>query len=75
GLIWLDDPKVFAQVMAHDVAVDQVRTLAAVQQTIAASAFAEPVMHAAWHDKPAGICSRRAITPCRPPCSSSLPLP
>ncbi|WP_371925470.1 alpha/beta fold hydrolase [Herbaspirillum sp. WGmk3] len=52
GLIWLDDPKVFAQVMAHDVAVDQVRALAAVQQPIAASAFAEPVMHAAWHDKP-----------------------
>jgi pimeloyl-ACP methyl ester carboxylesterase len=52
GLIWLDDPQAFGQVMANDVAPEQVRHLAAVQQPIAASTFSERIGHAAWRDKP-----------------------
>lgn len=52
GLIWLDDPEVFAQVMAHDLPADEVRALVAVQQPIAAAAFSAAIGHAAWHDKP-----------------------
>lgn len=52
GLIWLDDANAYAQVMAADVLMHEVRQLAAVQQPIAAAAFAEKVQHAAWRDKP-----------------------
>ncbi len=52
GLIWLDNPQVFGQVMAQDLAQDEIARLAAVQQPIAASAFSEKVAHAAWRDKP-----------------------
>lgn len=52
GLIWLDDPQQFRQVMAADVPMKQVRALASVQQPIAAACFAGKVQHAAWHDKP-----------------------
>lgn len=52
GLIWLDDPKLFHQVMAADVPMRKARELASVQQPIAAAAFAGKVQHAAWHDKP-----------------------
>jgi alpha-beta hydrolase superfamily lysophospholipase len=41
GLIWLDNPQVFGQVMAQDLAQDEIAKLAAVQQPIAASAFSE----------------------------------
>jgi len=52
GLIWLDKPQIFGQVMAHDLAQDEIAMLTAVQQPIAASAFGEQIAHAAWHDKP-----------------------
>jgi pimeloyl-ACP methyl ester carboxylesterase len=52
GLIWLDDPAAYRQVMAGDVPAARARLLAAVQQPIAAGAFGEKVSHAAWRDKP-----------------------
>ncbi|MBV8047662.1 MAG: alpha/beta hydrolase [Paludibacterium sp.] len=52
GLIWLDDPEAYRQVMAGDVPAAKARLLAAVQQPIAAGAFGEKVSHAAWRDKP-----------------------
>jgi len=52
GLIWLDDPAAFRQVMAGDLPAPTVRLLAAAQQPIAASAFGGKVVHAAWRDKP-----------------------
>lgn len=52
GLIWLDDPKQFHQVMAADVSINKARELAAVQQPMAAASFAGKIEHAAWHDKP-----------------------
>lgn len=52
GLIWLDNPDMFHQVMANDLTLPQARLLAAVQQPIAAKAFDEKVSHAAWHNKP-----------------------
>jgi pimeloyl-ACP methyl ester carboxylesterase len=52
GLIWLDDPAAYRQVMAGDVRAAKARLLAAVQQPIAAGAFGEKVSHAAWRDKP-----------------------
>ena len=52
GLIWLDDPKAYAEVMAADVAPAKVRVLAAVQQPIAAAAFDGKVGLAAWRTKP-----------------------
>lgn len=53
GLIWLDNPDAFHQVMANDIPLKQAQLLAAAQQPIAASAFAEKVTQAAWHYKPA----------------------
>lgn len=52
GLIWLDDPGAYRQVMAGDVPAARARQLAAVQQPIAAAAFSGKVSHAAWRDKP-----------------------
>lgn len=52
GLIWLDDPAVFRNVMGADLPMSTARVLAAVGKPIAARAFADPVNHAAWHDKP-----------------------
>ncbi|WP_439892981.1 alpha/beta fold hydrolase (plasmid) [Ralstonia sp. 25C] len=52
GLIWLDDPVAFRQVMAGDVAEPRARVLAATQVPISVSAFEGKVSHAAWHDKP-----------------------
>ncbi|MDQ0559387.1 pimeloyl-ACP methyl ester carboxylesterase [Rhizobium mesoamericanum] len=52
GLVWLDDPAVFAHVMAGDVSSKRVAVLAATQQPMAAKAFSERITHAAWLDKP-----------------------
>ena len=52
GLVWLDDPAAYAQVMAADLPLAQVKLLAATQQPIAAAAFADKISHAAWQDKP-----------------------
>lgn len=52
GLIWLDDPQAFQQVMAADLPMKKVQELAAVQQPISADSFAGKVRHAAWHEKP-----------------------
>lgn len=52
GRIWLDQPGPYAQLMAADVPAATVRILAATQQPMAASAFADKIGHAAWHDKP-----------------------
>lgn len=52
GRIWLDEPGPYAQIMAADVPAATVRILAATQQPMAASAFADKIGHAAWHDKP-----------------------
>lgn len=52
GLIWLDEPSQFHQVMANDLSIKQSLLLAAVQQPIAAAAFKEKVNVAAWREKP-----------------------
>lgn len=52
GLIWLDQPGMYATVMASDLPAPATRQLAAVQQPIAARAFGDKVAHAAWRDKP-----------------------
>jgi pimeloyl-ACP methyl ester carboxylesterase len=52
GMLWLDQPAQFRQVMAADVPLKQARLLAAVQQPIASASFGGKVGHAAWHDKP-----------------------
>jgi hypothetical protein len=52
GLVWLDDPKAYAHVMAADVAPERVAILAATQQPIAAKVFSEKVQTAAWQTKP-----------------------
>lgn len=51
GLIWLDEAA-FARILANDIDPRAVQRLAALQQPIAASAFAEQIGHAAWRDKP-----------------------
>jgi len=52
GLVWLDDPLAFHNVMGSDLPMPLARSLAAVQRPIAARSFADSVSHAAWHDKP-----------------------
>ncbi|KAF1020866.1 MAG: Pyrethroid hydrolase [Paracidovorax wautersii] len=52
GLVWLDDPEAYRQVMAGDVAPARARVLAATQQPISASAFSGRISQAAWHGKP-----------------------
>jgi pimeloyl-ACP methyl ester carboxylesterase len=52
GLVWLDDPAAFHNVMGSDLPMPLARSLAAVQKPIAASSFGDAVSHAAWHDKP-----------------------
>lgn len=53
GLIWLDNPDVFRQVMANDMPLSQARLLTSVQQPIAVAAFSEKLQMAAWRNKPA----------------------
>lgn len=52
GLVWLDDPAIFAHVMAGDVPADRVTSLTATQQPIAARSFSDKVVDAAWRTKP-----------------------
>ena len=52
GLVWLDDPHTFADVMAGDVSPARVAVLAAAQQPISAGAFGEKIQQAAWQNKP-----------------------
>jgi pimeloyl-ACP methyl ester carboxylesterase len=52
GLLWLDDPVAYRQVMAGDVSAPQTALLAATQQPMGASAFGDKVTTAAWHSKP-----------------------
>lgn len=52
GLIWLDDPRAYRNIMAGDVPLAAARVLAATAQPISASTFGEKISHAAWHDKP-----------------------
>lgn len=52
GLVWLDDPGTYRRVMAGDLRFAQARALAAVQQPIAATAFADQISEAAWRSKP-----------------------
>lgn len=52
GLIWLDDPVAYRQIMAGDVPVPKVRLLAATQQPISARTFGDKVTTAAWQKKP-----------------------
>jgi pimeloyl-ACP methyl ester carboxylesterase len=52
GLIWMDDPTTFRDVMRGDLSPATAKALAAVAKPIAARSFADVVTHAAWHDKP-----------------------
>ena len=52
GLLWLDDPGQFHEVMAADLPAPKAHLLSSVQQPIAAACFTDKVEHAAWHDKP-----------------------
>ncbi|MCQ4161379.1 alpha/beta hydrolase [Roseomonas sp. GC11] len=52
GMIWLDDPQRFHQLMAADLPLAKARELAAVQQPIAAASFAERIPQAAWLSRP-----------------------
>jgi len=52
GLVWLDDPTAFHEVMGQDLALPLSHSLAAVGKPIAARSFSDTVTHAAWHDKP-----------------------
>jgi pimeloyl-ACP methyl ester carboxylesterase len=52
GLIWLDDPGRFHQVMAADLPMEKARALASIQQPIAAAGFADRIQNAAWRGKP-----------------------
>lgn len=66
GLIWLDDPRQFRQLMAADLPLHVVRALTAVQQPIAAASFAGKIAHAAWHEKPSWYLQTtrdRALSP------------
>lgn len=66
GLIWLDNPEMFQNVMANDLPEPQARLLAAAQQPIAAKAFNEKVNHAAWRNKPSWYLvteNDKALTP------------
>jgi len=52
GLVWLDDPDAYRTVMAADVPMERVHLLAATQQPMSTSAFADKLSQAAWHEKP-----------------------
>lgn len=52
GLVWLDDPKAFAHVMAADVSPERVAVLTSTQQPIAARSFTDKLKSAAWMSKP-----------------------
>lgn len=52
GLLWLDDPAAYRQLMAGDVPEPRARLLAATQQPMVARAFADKVTTAAWRTRP-----------------------
>jgi len=52
GLLWLDDPVAYRQVMAGDVTPAVAALQAATQQPLAAQAMAEKLNNAAWRSKP-----------------------
>lgn len=52
GLLWLDDPVAYRQVMAGDAAPALAALQAATQQPLAAHAMADKLNHAAWRSKP-----------------------
>jgi pimeloyl-ACP methyl ester carboxylesterase len=65
GFLWLD-PSRFHDDFAADVSLAETRVLAATQQPIATSAFAAPVTHAAWRNRPSWYVvsdSDRAVSP------------
>jgi pimeloyl-ACP methyl ester carboxylesterase len=53
GLVWLDDPQAYRDVMAGDLPPPLVARLAATQQPIAARAFGDKIGQAAWRSRPA----------------------
>ena len=61
GLIWLDKPQLFHQVMANELSMKQSLLISAVQQLIAAAAFNEKV-NAAARKRNLGISSQKTIT-------------
>ncbi|WP_437216103.1 alpha/beta fold hydrolase [Pectobacterium sp. LFLA-215] len=66
GLIWLDNPEQYREVMAGDVSLKKAQALAAVQQPIAAKAFGDRVQQAAWKNKPTWYLlteNDKALTP------------
>lgn len=65
GYLWLD-PARFHDDFAADVSLAETRVLAATQQPIASSAFAAPLTHAAWRNRPSWyvVSDRdRAVSP------------
>lgn len=52
GLLWLDDPVAYRQVMAGDVPPAQAAVQAATQQPLAVRAMADKLSQAAWRSKP-----------------------
>lgn len=65
GFLWLD-PARFHDDFAADVSLAETRVLAATQQPIASSAFAAPLTHAAWRNRPSWyvVSDRdRAVSP------------
>lgn len=52
GLLWLDDPVAYRNIMAGDISIAQVAVLAATQQPISVHAFTDKVSTAAWRSKP-----------------------
>jgi len=66
GLVWLDDPQAFHQVMAADLPMAQVNVLASIQQPIAAASFSGKIQHAAWHDKPSWYLQTESDQALRP---------
>jgi len=65
GFLWLDRSQ-FHDDFAADVSLAETRVLAAAQQPIASSAFAAPLTHAAWRNRPSWyvVSDRdRAVSP------------
>jgi pimeloyl-ACP methyl ester carboxylesterase len=65
GFLWLD-PARFHDDFAADVSLAETRVLAVTQQPIASSAFATPLTHAAWKNRPSWyvVSDRdRAVSP------------
>ena len=72
GLIWLDDPTLFHDVMANDVSDKKSRLLSAVQQPIAAQAFTEKVQQAASKTKPSWYLLTESDNALRPGIQETL---